>query len=236
MVIGSGLMGLGMSMVMLTISFGLWYGFWLMENDPASFVTDGEGEGGCPLPRFSFGTIMMSMMVAMCSLLALGNNATITVDAMAAVSAAEDLFARVDRTSQCDPYSEEGVKLGGSTLAGKVELREVVFAYPTRADFIVCRGYSLSVAAGDVCALCGPSGAGKSTIVSLLQRFYDPQGGSVLLDGVDVKTLNVSWLRAQMGLVSQEPVLFQGTVAENIGHGKEGSTQEEKEVATQEAA
>ena len=133
------------------------------------------------------------------------------------------------RTPPIDALSEAGGR--PAHVGGLLELRDVHFAYPASPDVQVCRGYSLSVPAGSSCALCGPSGAGKSTIVSLLQRFYDPQGGSVLLDGVDVKTLNVSWLRAQMGLVSQEPVLFQGTVAENIGHGKEGSTQEEIEAA-----
>jgi len=69
-------------------------------------------------------------------------------------------------------------------------------------------------------ALCGPSGSGKSTIIQLIERFYDPIEGVVSLDGVDIRTLNVRWLRSQLGLVSQEPVLFQGTVAENIAYGK----------------
>jgi len=78
-----------------------------------------------------------------------------------------------------------------------------------------------------------PSGSGKSTIINLLQRFYDPREGSVLLDGADLKTLNVRWLRQQLGLVGQEPVLFEGTVAQNIGYGKEGATQAEIEEAAQ---
>ena len=89
--------------------------------------------------------------------------------------------------------------------------------------------------AGSSCALVGPSGAGKSTIVALLLRFYDPQAGAIRLDGVDIRTLNVAWLRSQLGLVSQEPVLFQGTVAENIGHGKPGATAAEVEEAAAQA-
>jgi len=77
----------------------------------------------------------------------------------------------------------------------------------------------------------GASGSGKSTAIALIERFYDPQSGSVLLDGVDIKTLNVRWLRSQLGLVAQEPVLFMGTVAENIAYGKEGATKEEIEEA-----
>jgi len=86
-------------------------------------------------------------------------------------------------------------------------------------EFNICQGYTLDVKAGQVCALCGPSGSGKSTIISLIERFYDPQQGTISIDGVDIKTLNLKWLRLQIGLVGQEPVLFQGTVAENIALG-----------------
>lgn len=76
-------------------------------------------------------------------------------------------------------------------------------------------------------ALCGASGSGKSTAIQLIERFYDPDSGSVQLDGVDLRELNVRWLREQIGLVSQEPVLFGGTIAENIGMGKPGATKDE---------
>ena len=113
------------------------------------------------------------------------------------------------------------------SVRGGVELRDVQFAYPTRPQVKVCDGYSLRVEPGQVVALCGPSGSGKSTVIALLERFYDPQQGQVLLDGVDIRTLNVRWLRQQLGLVAQEPVLFTGTVAENIEYGKEGATRDE---------
>ena len=80
-------------------------------------------------------------------------------------------------------------------------------------------------------ALVGPSGCGKSTLIQLLERFYDPTAGSVLLDGADLKTLNLKWLRQQIGLVGQEPILFLGSVSDNIGYGKEGATKEEIEAA-----
>jgi ATP-binding cassette subfamily B (MDR/TAP) protein 1 len=89
------------------------------------------------------------------------------------------------------------------------------------------------VEAGIVCALCGPSGSGKSTVVALLQRFYDPQSGAVFLDGVEVRSLNLKWLRQQIGSVGQEPVLFEGTVADNIAYGKAGPTRAEIEEAAQ---
>ena len=85
-------------------------------------------------------------------------------------------------------------------------------------------------------ALCGPSGCGKSTLISLLERFYDPTAGSITLDGVDLRELNVRWLRSRMGLVGQEPVLFMGTVAENISYGKlDGASREEVEEAARAA-
>merc|ERR1719440_2525054 len=106
------------------------------------------------------------------------------------------------------------------SVNGEIELKNVRFAYPSAPEHLVCNGYSLHIPAGQTVALCGPSGSGKSTIIQLIERFYDPQEGAVLLDGVDIKTLNVRWLRSQLGLVAQEPVLFQGTVAENIAYGK----------------
>ena len=134
-----------------------------------------------------------------------------------------------DRKSAIDPFDESGATL--PAVRGELEVRDVVFAYPTAPNHDVCRGYSLTVEAGQTCALCGPSGSGKSTIIQLLERFYDPQQGAVLLDGVDVKTLNVRWLRQQLGLVGQEPVLFTGSVAENIAYGKLGATRGEVEEA-----
>lgn len=84
-------------------------------------------------------------------------------------------------------------------------------------------------------ALVGESGSGKSTVVSLIERFYDPQEGAVLLDGVDIKTLNLQWLRSQIGLVSQEPVLFNMTVADNIRYGRPQASMEEVVAAAKAA-
>merc|ERR1719453_2617227 len=101
---------------------------------------------------------------------------------------------------------------------------------------MVCNGYNLSIKAGQTVALSGPSGGGKSTIISLIERFYDPQSGVITLDGIDIKTLNVRWLRSQLGLVAQEPVLFQGTVAENIAYGKPAAAGEATTAEIEEAA
>jgi len=137
------------------------------------------------------------------------------------------------RTPPIDSFSPHGKTM--DNVIGAIEVRACVFAYPAAPTFNICNGYSLTIPAGTTCALVGPSGAGKSTIVSLLLRFYDPQRGVITLDGHDISTLNLAWLRKQMGLVSQEPVLFQGTVADNIRYGKEGATQEEVEEAAKKA-
>ncbi|ETL82115.1 hypothetical protein L917_17662 [Phytophthora nicotianae] len=103
----------------------------------------------------------------------------------------------------------------------------VSFAYPSRRDVLICRNYSLAIAPGETVALVGPSGSGKSTVVSLLERFYDPQTGIVSIDGVDVRTLNVKWLRSQIGLVGQEPALFATSIMENIRYGYPAATDEQ---------
>ncbi|CAK0894350.1 unnamed protein product [Prorocentrum cordatum] len=147
--------------------------------------------------------------------------------------AAAKVFKIINRVPTIDSFSEEGERL--AQVNGEVELKEVKFAYPSAPDHFVCSGYSLHIPAGSTVALCGPSGSGKSTIIQLIERFYDPIEGVVCLDGVDIKTLNVRWLRSQIGLVSQEPVLFQGTVAQNIGYGKltgEATKEEIEEAAT----
>jgi len=133
------------------------------------------------------------------------------------------------RKSAVDPFSEDGERPDGVT--GDIEIRDVVFAYPSAIEHLVCKGYSLRISAGQTVALCGASGSGKSTIIQLLERFYDPQSGALLLDGRDIKTLNVRWLRSKLGLVGQEPVLFQGSVATNIAYGKTDATREEIEAA-----
>ena len=143
--------------------------------------------------------------------------------------AAHRMLALIRRAPSIDPFSDSGVK--PLSAQGKIEVHEVVFAYPAAPSFYVCNGFSLSIPAGSWCALCGPSGSGKSTIIALLQRFYDPHSGNIMLDGVNLRELNLRWLRSQLGLVGQEPVLFRGNVAENIGYGLEGATREEIEEA-----
>ena len=116
-------------------------------------------------------------------------------------------------------------------MQGAVEIQGVSFAYPARPDVQVFQNMTLSITAGQTVALVGPSGCGKSTVVQLLQRFYDPAAGSVSVDGLDIRTLALDWYRDQVGLVSQNPVLFAATIKENIAMGKSGATDMEIEVA-----
>ena len=106
---------------------------------------------------------------------------------------------------------------------GEIELKNVNFSYPSRPDVPIVKNLSLRFPAGKTAALVGASGSGKSTVISLVERFYDPLSGSVALDGTDLKNLNVKWLRSQIGLVSQEPVLFATTIRGNVEHGLIGT-------------
>ncbi|KAI5625029.1 ATP-binding cassette sub-family B member 10, mitochondrial [Silurus asotus] len=113
----------------------------------------------------------------------------------------------------------EGLVLRPEQLKGALEFHNVSFAYPTRKDVPIFRNLNLSLPAGSVIAVVGSSGSGKSTLVSLLLRLYDPDSGMVTVDGHDIRDLNAYWLRSHIGTVSQEPVLFSCSIAENIAYG-----------------
>ncbi|CAM9429957.1 unnamed protein product, partial [Ascophyllum nodosum] len=112
-------------------------------------------------------------------------------------------------------------------LPSRSFLRQVGFSYPTRPEDTVFESLSITVAPGETLALCGSSGGGKSTVTKLLLRFYDPTSGSLLLDGYDVRSLNIAYYRSKIGYVGQEPVLFAGTIRDNIANGKPGATDDE---------
>ncbi|RSL94411.1 hypothetical protein CDV31_014325 [Fusarium ambrosium] len=138
-----------------------------------------------------------------------------------AASAASELFSLIDRKSSIDPFEASGQ--APTKTSGVVDIEGINFSYPTRADVRVLDDFSLHVPAGSVTALVGPSGSGKSTIIGLLERWYDPQAGTIKLDGIDTGDLSLNWLRTTIRLVQQEPVLFNGTVFENIANGLIGT-------------
>ncbi|TBU45834.1 P-loop containing nucleoside triphosphate hydrolase protein [Dichomitus squalens] len=138
--------------------------------------------------------------------------------------AAAKLYETIDRVPSIDSASPDGLK--PEKCIGEITLEHVDFNYPSRPGVPIVKDLSITFPAGKTTALVGASGSGKSTVISLVERFYDPLAGVVKLDGVNVKDLNVRWLRSQIGLVSQEPTLFATTIKGNVAHGLIGTPHE----------
>uniref|UniRef100_A0A672U1T8 ATP binding cassette subfamily B member 1 n=1 Tax=Strigops habroptila TaxID=2489341 RepID=A0A672U1T8_STRHB len=149
--------------------------------------------------------------------MALGQSSSFAPDYAKAKVSAAHLFLLFERVPSIDSYSEEGEK--PETFGGSVMIKDVAFNYPNRPSVKILQGLNLKVEKGQTLALVGSSGCGKSTVIQLLERFYDPLNGEMLFDGKNIKELNIKWLRAQIGIVSQEPILFDCTIGENIAYG-----------------
>ena len=134
-----------------------------------------------------------------------------------AASAATELFSIIDKKSLLDPLSTEGKR--PDSCIGDIEIRNVNFAYPSRPTAQVLHDLNLSIPAGKTTALVGASGCGKSSLVALLERWYRPTSGGILLDNMDISQYNTQWLRSNIRLVQQEPVLFRGTIFSNVAKG-----------------
>ncbi|KAI3748433.1 hypothetical protein L6452_11495 [Arctium lappa] len=190
----------------------LWYGGYLVRHHHTN--------GGLAIAT------MFSVMIGG---LALGQSApSMSAFAKARVAAAK-IFQIIDHKPSIDRNGESGLEL--DSVSGLVELKNVTFSYPSRPDVKILNNFTLSVPAGKTIALVGSSGSGKSTVVSLIERFYDPTSGQVMLDGHDIKGLKLRWLRQQIGLVSQEPALFATTIQENILLGRPDASMVEIEEA-----
>lgn len=124
---------------------------------------------------------------------------------------ARAIFDIIDRKSEIDVYDKSG-KIRPKEMIGNISFEDVHFAYPQRKDAKILRGLYLRIPAGKTVALCGSSGCGKSTTIQLLQRFYNPTSGRIKIDGVDIRDMDLEWLRSQMALVSQEPILFSTSI------------------------
>ncbi|KAJ0966591.1 hypothetical protein J5N97_023508 [Dioscorea zingiberensis] len=190
----------------------LWYGGYLVRHHH----TNG-------------GLAIATMFAVMIGGLALGQAAPSLAAFGKARASAAKIYQTIDHKPAIDRNSESGIEL--DTVTGHVELKDVNFAYPSRPEVPILCNFSLNVAAGKTMALVGSSGSGKSTVVSLIERFYDPSSGQVLLDGHDIRSLKLRWLRQQIGLVSQEPALFATSIRENLLLGREDATQVEIEEA-----
>ena len=124
---------------------------------------------------------------------------------------AKAIFDIIDRKSEIDINDKAG-KITPKTMKGDITFENVHFSYPQRKEIKILNGLNMKIPAGKPVALCGASGGGKSTIIQLLQRFYDPTIGTIKIDGIEIDRLDLEWLRSQMALVSQEPILFSASI------------------------
>ncbi|KAL7103501.1 hypothetical protein ACP275_08G183300 [Erythranthe tilingii] len=206
-------------------SMGVIYVSWGFQAFVGSLLVSKHGEKGGDVFVAGFNVLMGGLNI----LTALPNLTAITE----AKSAAVRITEMIDRKPAIDSDDRKGKAL--SHVRGEIQFKGVYFNYPSRPDTPILQGLDLTVPAGRTVGLVGGSGSGKSTIVSLLQRFYDPIEGEILLDGYKINRLHLKWLRSQMGLVNQEPVLFATSIKENILFGKEGASMEDVEKAAKAA-
>ncbi|KAL5517017.1 hypothetical protein EMCRGX_G002482 [Ephydatia muelleri] len=179
------------------------------------------------------GDLMTAFFALVIGAFALGQAAPNAESLMTAAGSSVSIYETIDRVPPIDSASDEGEIL--ENFDSSLEFKDIKFKYPTRPDVQILKGFNLKVPVGKTVALVGPSGCGKSTVIQLLQRFYDPSGGEVCVGGRNIRTLNLKWLRRHIGLVSQEPVLFDTTIAENIRFGRQDATLSDIEKAAREA-
>jgi len=207
--------GLGVFAVMGVYALSFWYG--------GKLINEGE---------YTFVQVLKVFMAISMSTMGIGQSAAFAPDATKAKAAAAIIFEIIDRKSAIDPSETTGQT---TAIKGDIEFKDVHFTYPQRPDTELFKGLSFKISAGQILALVGPSGAGKSSVVSLLERFYNPSESQILIDGIEIRDYNLKFLRDQIALVGQEPVLFAGTIAENIAYGKPNASQEEIENAAKNA-
>ncbi|KAM9973614.1 hypothetical protein ACTFIW_010724 [Dictyostelium discoideum] len=213
--------GVGIGLVFLvlfgTYSLSFWYGGKLIVDRKWNPVPDRPWQGGDVLTVF-FSVIMGAM--------ALGQASPNVASFANGRGAAFKIYEVVDRNSKIDPFSTEGRSIE-ETVQGNIEYRNIGFSYPSRPDVKIFNNFNLTIKKGTTVALVGDSGGGKSSVIGLLERFYDPDEGEVYLDGTNIKEINIHSLRKNIGLVSQEPVLFANSIAENIRYGNENATMDQ---------
>eukprot|EP00795_Rhopilema_esculentum_P015403 gene15403-6643_t len=194
------------------IALVLWYGGKLVHTGDMTVGT---------LTSFMLYTLNVAMAFAFLS--------SLYGDFMKAVGASTRIFELFDR----DPEVKSGDYTLPSLQGAEVSFNGVVFRYPTRPDTDVLKGITFSIKPGQTVALVGPSGGGKSTIINMIERFYDPIEGRINVGNLNLSQVNLDWLRKKISIVSQEPVLFATTIAENIAYGKDATEEEIIEAAKQ---
>uniref|UniRef100_A0A8R7TWG7 Uncharacterized protein n=1 Tax=Triticum urartu TaxID=4572 RepID=A0A8R7TWG7_TRIUA len=211
--------GFGFSFLMLYLTYGLCF------YVGAQFVRHGQS---------SFGDVFKVFFALVLATIGVSQTSAMATDSTKAKESAISIFALLDRKSEIDSSRNEGLTL--DEVKGNIDFQHVSFKYPTRPDIQIFSDFTLHIPSGKTVALVGESGSGKSTVIALLERFYNPDSGTISLDGVEIKSLNINWLRDQTGLVSQEPVLFNDTIRANIAYGKDGEVTEEELIAAAKAS
>ena len=174
------------------------------------------------LGRMTIGDLTQFLLYLMIVAIGVGSLGSLWGDMMAGIGASQRVFEIMEKSTAA---MDSGDII--SELKGKIELKNINFSYPTRPDLKVLKNLSLTVYPGQLVALVGSSGGGKTTISSLIPRFYDPDLGEILIDDIDLKTLKLNWLRDQIGIVSQEPILISSTIEENIRYGRPSASDQE---------
>ncbi|KAI0562214.1 ABC transporter type 1 [Gracilaria domingensis] len=200
--------GLGTSMLLILSTYGLafWYGSVLVRNE-----------------EMSAGDVLLVFFAITLGASSLGTAGPAFKSFSVARAAAPRVFEIIDRQSPIDPTSEDGI-VPTAPVEGHIRFENVDFNYSKRiveegqAEFVL-NNFNLEIPVGTSEAFCGKSGSGKSTVARLIQRFYDPLNGRITLDGVDLRELNVKWLRSQIGVVAQMPSLFMLSIKDNIALG-----------------
>lgn len=198
-------------------TLALWFGAYLVKEN-----------------KTSFGDVYKIFLILVLSSFSVGQLAGLAPDTSKAATAIPAVFDIINRRPLIGNGHEKVRKIQQSK-PWSIEFKMVTFAYPSRPEVIVLRDFSLKIKGGSMVALVGASGSGKSTVVWLIQRFYDPKEGKVMLEGVDLRELDVKWLRRQTALVGQEPALFAGSIRENIALGNSKASWVEIEDAAREA-
>ncbi|RCN51734.1 ABC transporter, ATP-binding protein [Ancylostoma caninum] len=212
--------GLGLALTFLIMFSSYCLAFWVGTD----FVFKNQMNGGTVMTVF-FSVMMGSM--------ALGQAGPQFAVLGTAMGAAGSLYQIIDREPEIDAYSTEGVR--PTNLKGKISISNLKFTYPTRPDVPILQGVSFEANPGETVALVGSSGCGKSTIIQLLLRYYNPLDGKITIDGVEIDKINIEFLRNYIGVVSQEPMLFNTTIEQNIRYGRENVTEGEITAALRKA-
>ena len=173
----------------------------------------------------NFGNVMKAFMVLILTAYGVAETIAMAPDIVKGSQALASVFAIIDRKSEIEPNDPLAIVV--TKVKGTIELQHVVFKYPARPDVQVFEDLSLRIHSGHSLAVVGPSGSGKSSVIALVARFYDPQAGVVLIDGKDIKKLNLRSLRRHLALVQQEPALFATTIYENIKYGSDNASEAE---------